>query len=120
MAIQIHNTINPGVFEIDLSGKLAAEDYESFLPEINRLMHNHGKLRLLIQMRDFHGWTPGGFWEEFKFDIKHVNDVERIAFVGDKKWEAGLSKLAKLFTTDESRFFEPAQIEEARGWLSAG
>ena len=43
--------------------------------------------------------------------------LERIAFVGDKKWEAGMSKFCRAFTTAKTRFFEAEKLGEAKAWL---
>jgi hypothetical protein len=43
------------VLLVQLSGKLTKEDYQHFVPAVERLIEQQGKLRLLVQMRDFHG-----------------------------------------------------------------
>ncbi len=68
-------------------------------------------------MVDFDGWNLSGLWHELKFDIKHLNDLVRVAIVGDKKWEAIFANVAKPFTTAEVRFFELTQREEAIAWV---
>jgi len=117
MSVEMLETTGTGFLEINLSGKLGQEDYQNFLPRIEEQVREHGKLRLLVHMHDFHGWTPGGLWEDIKFDVKHFKDLERIAFVGDKKWEAGMSKFCSAFTSAETRFFEETRLEAARKWL---
>ena len=102
---------------IELQGRLAGDDYKKFVPEIEQLIHEHAKPRLLVHMRDFHGWTAGGLWEDIKFEFKHFKHLERIAFVGDKKWEAGMSKFCRAFTTAKTRFFEAEKLGEAKAWL---
>jgi hypothetical protein len=70
-------------------------------------------------MIDFHGWNTGALWEDIKFGLKHFMDIERIAMVGDKKWEKGMSAFCKPFTTAKIRYFDPSQVEEARTWLES-
>ena len=81
------------------------------------MIREQGNLRLLVHMHNFHGWTAGGLWEDIKFDVKHFNDIERVAFVGDKKWEEWMSKFCKPFTTAKIRFFEEKKKDDARAWL---
>jgi len=38
--------------------------------------------------------------------------------VGDKKWEEVMSVFAKLFTTAKVRYFDHAEIADARKWLA--
>ena len=117
MTVGIQETIGLNVIEIDLRGKVSKDDYQRFVPKVAEAIRQHGKIRVLVHMQDFHGWTPGGLWEDIKFDVKHFNDFERIAFVGDKRWEAAMSAFCKPFTTALIRFFDPAQMESARSWL---
>jgi hypothetical protein len=58
------------------------EDYEHFVPEFERLVRQHGKLRVLFDMTGFHGWEASALWEDIKFDSKHFADIERLAMVG--------------------------------------
>jgi hypothetical protein len=102
---------------VQLSGKLAKEDYQHFSPEVERLIQQQGKIRVLVQMRDFHGWTLGALWEDIKFDVKHFSDIERLAFVGDRKWEAGMAAFCKPFTRALIRYFDESKYEEALGWI---
>ncbi len=30
-------------------------------------------------------------WEDIKFDMKHFADIERLAIVGESKWEKGMA-----------------------------
>ena len=85
MTVGIQETAGAGFLEIYLSGKLAKDDYTAFRPRFEEMLREHGKVRLLVRMHDFHGWTTGGVWEDLKFDAKHFNDIERIAFCGGQE-----------------------------------
>jgi hypothetical protein len=85
---------------------------------VERLVKQHGKLRMLVEMYDFHGWTGGALWEDIKFDAKRFNDVERLEIVGEPKWEKGMTVFCKPFTTAEARYFDHTQAAEAWDWLA--
>ena len=51
-------------------------------------------------------------------DIKHFKDIERLAIVGDKKWEHGMAMFCKPFTTAKVKYFDQSDIEQARTWLA--
>jgi hypothetical protein len=119
MSVGIQQSTLPNVVEIDLRDKLSKEDYNLFVPQIEERIRLHGKIRLLVQMHDFHGWTAGGLWEDVKFDVKHFNHFERIALVGEKRWEAAMGAVCKPFTSATVRFFELSQLEAARAWLQS-
>jgi hypothetical protein len=105
------------ILSVKLSGKLSKEDYEKFVPEVESLINSQGKIRILLQMHDFHGWTVGALWEDIKFDMKHFKDIERLAMVGDRKWEAGMAAFCKPFTSATVKFFERPKEAEALAWL---
>ena len=118
MPIQLDEENDGKVLVLHVSGKLVRADYERFVPEFERLVRQHGKLRLLFDMTDFHGWEGSAVWEDIKFDIKHFADIERLAMVGDRKWQHGVAMFFKPFTKATSRYFDRTDAAEARKWLS--
>ena len=59
------------VVELTVTGKLRRADYDELIPLLEAQIERHGKIRVLFQMIDFHGWDLAGFWADLKFDIKH-------------------------------------------------
>ena len=117
MPIQLDEQNGGKTLVVHVSGKLAKADYEHFVPEFDRLVRQHGKLRVLLDMTGFHGWQAGALWEDIKFDFKHFADIERLAMVGDKKWEQGMAAFCKPFTKATIRYFDHADAAEAGKWL---
>ena len=105
------------VLIVHITGHLVKKDYQQFVPEFERLLRQHGKLRVLFDMTDLHGWDGAAMWEDIKFDIKHFADIERLAMVGDKKWQHFMATFFKPFTKAVSRYFDQASAAEARKWL---
>lgn len=100
------------------SGKLSKQDYERFVPEVERLIKAHGKLRILLELHDFHGWEAAALWEDIKFDTKHFGDIERLAVVGESKWEQGMAAFCKPFTTAKIKYFDVSKEADAKTWLN--
>ncbi len=117
MPIELSEERDGKILVIHATGKLVKADYEQLVAESARLVEQHGKLRVLFDMTDFHGWDVGGAWEDLKFGIKHFADIERIAMVGEKKWQHGLAMFWALFTRATCRYFDHADAAEARKWL---
>jgi hypothetical protein len=113
----VEEELHGNILEVKLHGKLTREDYLKWVPHSERLIRMKGKLRMLVELEDFHGWDAGAVWEEFKWDIKHFRDVERVAVVGETKWERWMTSFCKPFTTAEVRYFEPYELESARTWI---
>ncbi|MDZ4820684.1 MAG: STAS/SEC14 domain-containing protein [Planctomycetota bacterium] len=106
------------LLHVKATGKLTKQSYETFVPVVDRLIQEHGKLRILFEMHDFHGWTAGAIWEDLKFDFKHWKDIERLAVVGESKWEKGMATFCKPFTLAKIHYFDHSQLEEAKTWLA--
>ena len=100
-----------------LSGKLHDEDYKHFVPTVDAAIASHGKVRMLAHFVDFHGWDISALWDDIKFATTHCTKVDRIALVGDKRWEEWMAKVCKPFTTAQLRYFDSAQIDAAWAWL---
>lgn len=96
MPIQLIEEAGGKVLAVHVTGKLGKADYEHFVPEFERLVQQHGKLRVLFDMTGFHGWTAGALWEDTKFALHHCSDIERIAVVvrrnGRKAWQPFASR----------------------------
>lgn len=117
MPIQLKEENGGKLLAVHVSGKLAKSDYEHLVPEFERLCRLHGKLNVLFDMTGFHGWTAGALWEDIKFDLTHFGDIERLAMVGDKKWQEGMATFCKPFTKATIRYFEHTDSVEAKKWL---
>src|ERR1035441_2236101 len=117
MPIQLNEDNGGEILVVRVTGKLTKADYGHFVPEFEGLVRQHGKLRVLFDMTAFHGWDAGALWEDIKFDIKHFADIERLAMVGEKKWQQGMATFCKPFTKATIRYFHHADAAEARKWL---
>jgi hypothetical protein len=120
MPIQLNEENGGKILAVHVSGKLAKTDYEHFVPEFEQLVRQHGKLRVLFDTTSFHGWEGSALRDEINFDLDHFFDIERLAMVGDKKWEKIMSIFCKPFTTATIRYFDHTELTEARKWLNAG
>jgi 6-phosphofructokinase len=102
-----------------VSGKVTAEDYDVLLPKLDEAISAHGKINLLVVMGDFEGWAGlEAAKADFKLGTQQYRQVEKAAFVGDKKWQEWMVKIMDPFTrrTDE-RFFDLDQLEDAWQWV---
>ena len=117
MPIQLKEENGGKILIVHVSGKLAKADYADLTPTFARLVLQHGKLRLLFDMSGFHGWDAGAAWEDLKLGLKHFADIERLAMVGEKKWQHGLAAFGKPFTLATIRYFDQADAAEARQWV---
>ncbi|MEX1026979.1 MAG: STAS/SEC14 domain-containing protein [Candidatus Paceibacterota bacterium] len=117
MSFEIEEIADGKVIEVAISGKLTQEAYDAFVPLTEQRIKQFGKVRMLVIMHDFHGWDAGALWEDIKFDIRHFRNIERLAMVGEKKWEKGMTIFCRPFTTAKIQYFDLADLEAARHWI---
>jgi hypothetical protein len=101
-----------------LSGKLHDEDYKHFVPTIDAAVAQSGKIRLLAEFHDFHGWDLHALWDDIKFSTTHCTQIEKIALVGENKWEEWMAKVCKPFTMAKIQYFDASQMGAAWTWLN--
>jgi hypothetical protein len=106
-----------GLVELRVTGKLSGDDYRYLVPRLEQLVHDHGRLRLLVELHDFHGWDLGGVWEELKFDARHSNPIERLAVVGQRPVSENMAAFPHPFSTSSVRYFDQGFSDVARDWL---
>lgn len=107
------------LLEVSVTGKLTTEFYRDFVPTVEKQIAEHGKIRILFTMHDFHGWTAGALWEDIKFDVKHWRHIQRLAIVGETRWQRGMSAFCKPFTLAKIKYFDHTESDKARQWLEA-
>ena len=118
-AIDVSTENDGKLVVIQMTGKVHKEDYRHFVPVVEDAIQKHGKVRLLVQMHNFHGWDAGALWHDVKFDAKHFNHIERLAIIGETTWEKWMAMFCKPFTTATIRYFPSEQAAEARAWITA-
>ena len=106
---------------LKVSGKLLHEDYQTFVPMLEKLIEEHGSVRCLIEMTDLHGIEPRALWDEIQFDVHHARQIERCAVVGDRTWEAWMTRLSRpIFFNAEIRYFDVSEKDKAWEWIKGG
>jgi hypothetical protein len=103
--------------EVSMLGKLTHEDYQIFVPMIDKALKEAKGLEvdLLVDMRAFKGWELEAAWDDMKFGLKHRNAFDKMAIVGDKKWEELSVKMMAHMMKGKTKFFKDRT--KAVAWL---
>ena len=100
------------------SGKLSHEDYQNFLPKLEKEIKSLGKISLLLELDNFHGWDLKAAKDDFEFGMQHMDDFDRIAIVGEKAWERWMVAMMKPFVPFGGiRYFDRDKLQQAWDWL---
>jgi len=100
-------------------GKLTHEDYKVITPMIDAALESikGPKVKVFFDVRQFEGWELKAAWDDFKIGLKHGNKFVRVAMLGNKPWQAWLSKMAGWFVAGEVEYFEDESA--AIAWLQS-
>jgi hypothetical protein len=101
-----------------MSDKLHDEDHKKFVPLVEAAVARQGKVRLLAELHDFHGWDLHAVWDDIQVASEHCRDIERVAIVGERRWESWMAKVCKPFTMAKIKYFDASEIEAARAWVA--
>jgi hypothetical protein len=115
--IETIETGSPKVVGFRLCGKLHDEDYKQFLPRMETILTAAGRVRLFIELENFHGWDLHAAWDDLMFNLKHYSDFERIAMVGDRRWEKWMANFCKPLTKAKVNYFDRSEVYAAWTWL---
>ena len=102
---------------VKADGRLTDADYKELVPRLDAAIRDHGPIRLLVDMAEFEGWSPRAAWDDLLFGLKHWNDFERMALIGDKRWEDIAAKAMDALTKGEVRRFPAAERGAAHAWI---
>jgi hypothetical protein len=99
------------------SGKIIPADYEELVPAVEELVKKEGNVCMLIDLEEFEGESIKAWSNDFKFGHEFHDKIDKMAIVGDKKWEEWLAALADPFYAREARYFHVDDISAAWDWL---
>lgn len=103
-----------------LRGALDHESEERLVRAAEEGLGDAPQVRALVEAVDFHGWRDlRSLWQHLRFLAGKRAVLERVAIVGEAKWQRRLVATAKHVLRVEARFFEPTALEEAKAWLAA-
>jgi hypothetical protein len=98
-------------------GKLTHEDYDMITPMIESALEGvkDAKMSVLADLTEAEGWALRAAWDDFRLGMKHRREFERVAILGNKKWQEYSAKVGKWFVSGEVEYFEDEAA--ALAWL---
>ena len=110
--------ISANVLRITVPDKLKADDFRHIAPQIDSLIRQYGKVRLLIDASGFSGWENIEAFENHAGFVKHhQQNVERIAVIAAHDWQRWLTAAVRIFVHPEARAYDKSHESEALEWL---
>lgn len=110
--------ISANALKIVVPDKLKADDFRQIAPQIDSLISQHGKIRLLIDASGFHGWENIAAFEKHAGFVKnHQQKIERIAVIAAHEWQHWLIGAIRIFIHPEARAYDQSHASEALRWI---
>jgi hypothetical protein len=109
-----------GILTVKITGTLTQPELAHAQKRAAEIFQQRGRMRILVLTDGFRGWAQGGDWGDISFQLENDPFIEKIAIVGERKWE----ELAVIFVGKGLRespveFFQSADLAKARAWLTA-
>ncbi len=101
------------------SGELMDNEYKGFVAEVEAIIADHGKTRLLMVVDYPQEFDLKTAWDDLVFWIKHIKNIERLAIVGQKEWEKWLELLEKPLIHTNVKYYKTSNIEDAWNWIKS-
>ncbi len=97
---------------------LKGEDFVQIAPQINSLISQQGKIRLLVDASRFNGWENIAAFEKHAGFIKtHQQKVERIAVIAGHEWQHWVIGAFRMFVHPQVKAYDKGHESEALQWL---
>jgi len=107
------------LLQIKIRGMLKKADYDRIIQIAKEAIAREGKVRALAIVDGFEGWERHGDWGDVSFMMEQGQHIDKMAIVGDEKWQDdALAFTAKGFRPTVIEFFPASRIDEPRMWLN--
>jgi hypothetical protein len=111
--------ISANVLKIIVPEKLKADDFRQIAPQVDTLISQHGKIRLLIDASGFNGWENMAAFEKHAGFVKdHQQKIERIAVIAGHEWQHWLIDTVRIFVHPKVKAFNKNNESEALQWIT--
>ncbi|WP_164969084.1 STAS/SEC14 domain-containing protein [Candidatus Marinarcus aquaticus] len=113
-------SLNNFFVEVAITGKLTHKEFALFQEKIELLMETYKvpSMNILLDITQIEGIELKALWDDLIFTMNHIDELKKIAIVGNNKVEEYTVHLAdKLFSFDLEYFEE---YIKAKQWLLEG
>ena len=102
-----------------VGGELKKSELDAAQSKFVEIIAGAGTVKLLVLLENFSGWEHGEQWGDTDFFFSHRNEFEKIAAVGNPRWEAQvLAFTGAGLRKGPVKFFLEIGESEARAWLA--
>jgi hypothetical protein len=110
-----------GVSGVRISGRVTAEDFDTFRPTLDRMLDSEEIRFVEVIGPDYEGFGPGGMLADFKqgfSTLRHIRAFTRTAIVSDTAWIAHAVHALGWMIPGELKLFGMDDLEAAKTWAA--
>lgn len=114
--------IKGNILEIDVAGRITLEDEINLLKEIEKEIKLKTKIKLLVHLEKEISVEIKAVFEDLKGFFKFGDQIEKVAFVSNRKvWEVAttLTKPLTFAKHIQTKFFLEDDLNQAWEWIEA-
>ncbi len=111
-------TINNAAPELVITavlGEFTLQDFKELENVVNHALQFHGRVNLLVDLRDMASFTLDVAWNEIRFTRQHAKDFERVALVAGSEWQEWSAWITRVFTEADLQVFD--DFDPALAWV---
>lgn len=114
---ELLNLPDSNVVGVKIGETLSEDDYDTLVPHLRDRFEATITTRLLFELDGLEDWEPEEKWENLTFDIRYLQDVDKVAVVGDDPWETWMDTVEFLFAEAQVETFDSDDRDEALDWV---
>jgi hypothetical protein len=110
---------NSGIWVLRIFGALRKEELDAVQAAGLKGLSPQENAKVLIMVEDdFCGWVGTEVWNDMTFFMEHGDRIEKIAIVGNPKWETRMMMFTGAgLRRAPVRYFTQELLAEAQAWL---
>ncbi|GIX14579.1 MAG: hypothetical protein KatS3mg118_2538 [Paracoccaceae bacterium] len=108
-----------GILILEIDGRLGEEDADRAFAAFEQVARRHGKVRLLVRVKDYEGFEPGLLFDRgvMRAKLDAVGKIDRYAIVGAPGWMRAMVGALAPVMPFAMRVFDAGEEAAAQEWL---
>ncbi len=102
-----------------MEGKINEDEIKSWADLLDQKSDASRKLRVYVEAANIDDVSLKAVMADLKFDLTHLGDFEKAAFVSDDTWTKLSAFAAKLIPNIDAKHFSVAEKDEAKEWIKS-
>ena len=107
------------IIGFQMSGKITEAEIKDWADRLDRKSDQPQKLRVYIEAEDIDDTSLSAVMADLKFDLTHLGDFEKAAFVSEETWTKLSTFAASLVPNIEAKQFSLNEKEAAKKWIES-